>query len=109
MEDADPDNTQFLGGFMKKWADRYSFKGEFKNGNTTIFPDYHFIVTSQYHPNECFKRARDAEAIMRRFDVYHVTAISVTSSAGVSYAYGFVTSASVATGGTIDSNYDCLS
>lgn len=74
MEDADPDNTQYLGGFIKKWADRYSFMGEYKGGNMTIYPEYHFIITSQYHPNECFKRARDAEAVMRRFDVYHITA-----------------------------------
>ena len=72
MEDVDEDNIQYLVGHLKKWVDRYSFNAEIKGGSIRIVPNYHLIVTSNYPPSACLKRAEDVEAIERRFDVYHI-------------------------------------
>lgn len=65
MEDADPDNMQHMGGYVKDWMDRAPFKAEVKCGNA--YPDYDwFIVTSQYTIDQVFPDKETNEAVKRR-------------------------------------------
>lgn len=70
IEDADPTKCKCLAHHFKLWADRYTFSGEVKGGIIVIYPNYHFVVTSNYSIEECFD-AEDASAIRRRFDVLY--------------------------------------
>lgn len=71
VEDADPQYCQKLAHHFKIWADRYSFAAEVKNGYIVVYPDYHFVITSNYSIDECFD-AVDAAAIRRRFDIFYL-------------------------------------
>ena len=70
IEDADPSKCRMLAHHFKLWADRYSFSAEVKGGVIVVYPNYHFIVTSNYSIAECFD-PEDAKAIERRFDVLY--------------------------------------
>jgi hypothetical protein len=53
---------------MKIWCDRYLFRGETKGSSLAVEPGKFFIiVTSNYHPQECFSKERDLEARIQRF------------------------------------------
>lgn len=69
LEDADPFHCSKLAHHFKIWCDRYSFTAEVKNGVLIVFPEYEFVVTSNYSIDECFD-AIDASAIRRRFDIF---------------------------------------
>lgn len=71
MEDFAPEHAKFLTGYVKRWVDRYAFRGETKNG-TGVFRPQRVIVTSNYTIAECFDGV-DKEAILRRFEVMHFT------------------------------------
>jgi hypothetical protein len=59
---------------MKIWADRYVLVGETKGSSMAVEPGRFFlIVTSNYHPNQCFSREMDLEAITRRFSIMEMT------------------------------------
>ena len=52
---------------LKNWADKFPFIAEVKGGSMTIRPD-RIIITSNYHPTECFGE-KDQGPILRRFKV----------------------------------------
>jgi hypothetical protein len=59
-----------LNQHLKVWGDRYCCIGETKGSAMLIAPGKFFlIITSNYHPNQCFSREEDLGAIMRRFAV----------------------------------------
>jgi hypothetical protein len=59
---------------LKIWGDRYTFTGEVKNSAIAIDPGRFFlIVTSNFHPGECFNKQEDREAIQRRFGIIEMT------------------------------------
>jgi hypothetical protein len=63
-----------LNQHLKVWGDRYCFIGETKGSAMLIAPGKFFLViTSNYHPKDCFTREEDCNAIMRRFSVIHMT------------------------------------
>jgi len=58
----------YMGYYLKIWADMYSFNAEIKNGSMFIRPE-HIIVTSNYHPNDIWDDNTTIEPIRRRFKV----------------------------------------
>lgn len=67
IEEVSPDHKEWIGAFMKIWADRSPFNAEIKGAVTMIRPKK-IVVTSNYPPEECFK-VGDLPAIQRRFKV----------------------------------------
>jgi len=57
----------FMGSFLKRWADHYPFRAEFKGGSFMIRPK-NIIITSNYTPDEIWPTDGVlVEAIKRRF------------------------------------------
>ncbi len=72
-DDFGPDQCKYLGWYMKRWADVYSFPMETKGGGRQIRPP-HIVVTSQYTIEDCFgEDERTCAAILNRFTVLHLT------------------------------------
>lgn len=67
IEDWSPDHY-LLFNDLKLWSQRQPTRVESKNGGFMIRPK-RIIITSQYTIEECAHRARDADAIIRRFKV----------------------------------------
>ena len=67
-----PNKSEFMGQFIKIWADRYAFQGEIKGSSMLISPAYYIlIVTSNYAIEECFSDG-DIDAIKSRFTEVHI-------------------------------------
>jgi hypothetical protein len=76
IEDYDPSHAKFTAYYLKIWCDHYPFNCEEKNGSFKDVRPKMVIVTSQYHPRDCF-RMNDGTlddvtyaAIERRFQIY---------------------------------------
>ncbi|AWW06123.1 MAG: helicase [Cressdnaviricota sp.] len=61
----------FMGAYIKKWADKWTFSAEYKGGRKVIRPEL-IIITSNYSVDEVF-HGKDLEAIKRRFTIMHLT------------------------------------
>lgn len=72
LDDAHVEDKGWLAKFLKLWADAYAFKAETKGGMINIRPK-HFIVTSNYGPDEFAQHEEDRPAIMRRFKFHFIT------------------------------------
>lgn len=59
-----------LGGLLKDWGDKWSFKAESKGSVEWIRPKQ-FIVTSQYSIEEIFEDQETRDALNRRYDSKH--------------------------------------
>ena len=70
LDDLHPDTLQDL-PMLKQWADHYPFPAECRGGSMIIRPQK-ILVTSSYHPRQCFRRPEDLEQILRRFRVVEV-------------------------------------
>lgn len=57
---------QFMGSFLKRWADHYPFRAEFKGGSKIIRPA-RIIVTSNYKISEIWTDRELVAALERRF------------------------------------------
>lgn len=72
-----PNDAKMLGGYMKLWADRYTFTAEIKGTQSYVNPGTYFlIVTSNYSMEECFNEG-DLQAIKRRFKEINLTPGSI--------------------------------
>ena len=69
IEDLDPDSCKHMAKFLKNWADDYPFLAEIKGAAQLWPPTFCFIITSNYHPQDCFENQQDLQAILRRFSV----------------------------------------
>ncbi len=65
-DDFGPKQCMYLGWYMKRWADVFSFPMETKGGGTQIRPK-RIVVTSQYSIEECFTDDKERAAIGNRF------------------------------------------
>lgn len=72
VEDLDPDRAKMLVQHLKVWMDRYVFEAERKGGSLLIRPEFKFIITSNYAPEQCFQNPEDLDAIRRRCQVMHM-------------------------------------
>ena len=68
LDDFDPKHGEFLGYFLKIWADHYVFNAEVKGGMLRIRPKT-VVVTSQYSIAQCFPDSETCAAVTRRFTV----------------------------------------
>lgn len=59
-----------LAAHLKQWADHHPFCAETKGSSLCIRPRK-IIVTSNYHPEQCFTKEEDLEPIKRRFKITH--------------------------------------
>lgn len=67
----------FMGQLLKKWADKWTFKAEWKGGSAVIRP-HEIVVTSNYTIEEIWKDfPSDIAALKRRFEVKHFTQVYV--------------------------------
>lgn len=71
IEEMSPEHGQYLGHFLKIWADRYPFSPEIKGGTIKKIRPQRIIVLSNYTIDECFQKVQDREPIKRRFKVVH--------------------------------------
>lgn len=76
IEDIDPENCKYIANHIKRWADRYPFTAEVKNGMRTFRPK-RIVVTSNYQIEDCFSNPEDQKAIRRRFKVIHKVSLRV--------------------------------
>lgn len=61
---------EWMGDFLKIWADRYGFRGEIKQDSIVLRPEK-IIVTSNYHPQELWPDPNIHEPLLRRFRLRH--------------------------------------
>jgi len=66
IDDLEPEDA--AAGQLKKWADRYPFKAEYKGGSMKIRPR-RIIVTSNYSPRMMWAREQVWGPIERKFEV----------------------------------------
>jgi len=67
IDDVDRSHVQWIGGFLKIWADHYAFIAESKGKSREIRPK-RILVTSQYAISDLFAGERELiEALERRF------------------------------------------
>ncbi len=70
VDDIDSKQAPWIGSFLKRWGDRYSFPIEEKGGGKFIRPEK-IIVTSQHRIEHLFF-GLEGDAIARRFTEYHI-------------------------------------
>lgn len=82
MDEVELNSSDWLGHYLKIWADRYSFIAETKGGGLKIRPK-HFVITSNYSIEEVFGKDRElCRAIKRRFKVTKFLAAPVAGAPG---------------------------
>lgn len=70
-DDFGPKQCQYLGWYIKRWADVFSFPMETKGGGTQIRPK-RIIVTSQYSIEDCFSDDKECAAVGNRFQTMNL-------------------------------------
>lgn len=75
IEEFHPGAGEYLGHFVKIWADRYPFSPEIKGGTLKKIRPQKIIVLSNYEIEDCFKEEKDLLPIKRRFKVVHFNSL----------------------------------
>jgi hypothetical protein len=68
LDDFDPNHAEYLTYHLKIWCDHYPFNAEIKGGQISNIRPQRIIVTSQYHPRECFINKKSGELDQQSFD-----------------------------------------
>jgi hypothetical protein len=66
IEDLGKESAKWIGDFLKIWADKWSFRAEFKGGQMEIRPKT-IIVTSNYSIRDLFEDINIRDPLLRRF------------------------------------------
>ena len=69
LDDFSKTDHKWMGYSLKIWADKYAFPAAVKFGGQNLRPK-HFIVTSNWAPNEIWDTPQELEPIMRRFKIF---------------------------------------
>lgn len=77
IEDFDKAHN-YMGFYLKIWADRYPFLAEVKGASMMIRPD-NVIVTSNWAPNQIWTEDETLQPILRRFKVVKFERLSLDS------------------------------
>ncbi len=72
LDDVDRHHMSWLGPFLKRWSDKYSFPAEHKGTTVQIRPK-RIIVTSQYVLDDLIEDAKLLSALKRRFKEIPIT------------------------------------
>lgn len=59
---------EWMGDYLKIWADRYPFRAEVKQASLMIRPEV-IIVTSNYHPKDLWGDESVLGPLLRRFEI----------------------------------------
>lgn len=65
---------EWMGDFLKIWADRYGFRAEVKHLSCVLRPKK-IVVTSNYHPAEIWSDVNVVNPILRRFKIRKIVAL----------------------------------
>ena len=71
LEDLGLFGKEFMGDFLKNWADKWPFQADVKHSQTEILLD-RFIVTSNYHPSQIWQDHEILEPLYNRFNIIFV-------------------------------------
>lgn len=66
----------WMGDFLKIWADRYAFRAEVKNSQVVLRPEK-IVVTSNYTPMQLWPDSGVHEPLERRFKIIHHTKVFI--------------------------------
>lgn len=66
IDEISPDHSQWIGSYLKIWADKFPFRAEVKGGSKMIRPKK-IVITSNYSIDEMGLCLQDLEPIKRRF------------------------------------------
>lgn len=69
---------EHAGHFLKIWADRYTFKGQEKNGSAGYIRPKNIVITSNFTIDEIFKNPKMSSAIKRRFKIINMIGYPTT-------------------------------
>lgn len=72
LEDVGISHADWIGDFIKRWADIYPFRNECKFGSKMLRPEV-IIVTSNYHPEKLFPDPCVHLPILDRFQLIELT------------------------------------
>lgn len=79
IEELEQKQGEFMGHFLKLWADRYSFRAEIKHGSTSLIRPKKIVITSNYSIEEVFgfdtmlKKAIERRFIQRHFLIKYIS------------------------------------
>ncbi len=68
-DDFGPQQCQYIGWYMKRWGDKFTFPIETKGGGCAAIRPERIVLTSQYDIHDCFEDQLVVEAIQNRFQV----------------------------------------
>lgn len=72
-DDFGPQQCEYIGWYMKRWADIFTFPIETKGSGCAAIRPRRIIVTSQYDIHDCWEDALVVDAIQNRFQVIRLT------------------------------------
>ncbi len=71
LDNFGPKQFTYLGWYIQRWADLYSYPMETKGGGQTIRPK-HVVVTTNYTIEQCFPDDDECASVARRFNVINL-------------------------------------
>nr|AQU11773.1 replication protein [Cruciviridae sp.] len=80
---------EWMGDFLKIWADRYGFRAEIKHLSVVLRPK-RIIVTSNYHPSDIWPDMNVVDPLLRRFKIRRMLLPPDVAPTAAPYNGGFI-------------------